>query len=224
MGRKNIRKIVALEHFLKVIPEPDFKNPDFKGIRFLTLYNKLRRLGIKGTGNQDYVREDLLYYVRLGFFGRIQNETYKQPIFYQTHIGGDLVTDTGLLKGLEFVKSLLDKKFQIINNEWDKLDKEKIFLKNKKSKHGNNKPSARLERWLLLLDNVVAYTENLMWTKETMDYDMLKDDYSKLIKHSIDELNKVAKKVHSVNWVDEKEENKKSVEAVFARFPFRITF
>ena len=58
-----------------------------------------------------------------------------------------------------------------------------------------------------------------MWTKETMDCDKLQDDYAKLIKDTIKKLNQFAKKVHSTS-----KENEKYVEAVFTRFPFRITF
>ena len=219
-----MKQIIPLQEYLNVIPPANFKNPDFKGVKFQDIFNEFVRLGIKEARNRNKVLKDLLYYVQLGFFGRIHSETFKQPIFYRTHVGGDLVTDTGLIDGLKFVKKLLDEHFKKIETEWDKLDKKKIFLKNKKSKHGNNKPSKKLERWLMLLDPVIIITQNLMWTRETMDYDMLNNDYSKLIKDTIKELNKVAKKVHSVNWVDEEEENKKSVEAVFARFPLRITF
>ena len=210
-----VRKIIPLEDFFKVIPERDFKNPDFKGVRFLPLYNKFRRLGIKGTGNQNYVREDLEYYVKLGFFGRIQNETYKQPIFYRTHIGGDLVTDMGLLDGLKFVKSLLDEKFEIINDEWKKIEKKKFFLKSGKP----SKKFQELEEWVELFDPVIAITQHLMWTKETMDYDMLKNDYSKLIKDTIEEIHKFAKKAYSSN-----KKNKQSVIVLFAKMPFPVKF
>ena len=220
-----MKDIIPLQHYLDIIPEADFTNPDFKGVKFQDIFNEFVRLGIKGARNKNKVLKDLQYYIELGFFGRIHdNKTHKQPIFYQTHIGGDLVTDTGLREGLNFPKKLLDEHFKKINDEWDKLDKEKLFKKNKKTRNGNNIPTKKLERWLMLLDPVINITQNLMWTERTMDYDMLKDDYSKLIDDTIKELNKVAKRVHSVNWVDMKEENKKSVEAVFARFPFRITF
>jgi hypothetical protein len=219
-----VKQIIPLQHYLDVIPKHNFKDPDFKGVKFQDIFNEFVRLGIKGAKKRNNVLKDLLYYVQLGFFVRLHNETNKQPIFYQTHIGGDLVTDTGLREGLNFPKKLLDEHFKKINDEWDKLDKEKLFKKNRKTRHGNNIPTKKLERWLMLLDPVINITQNLMWTERTMDYDMLKDDYSKLIDDTIKELNKVAKRVHSVNWVDMKEENKKSVEAVFARFPFRITF
>ncbi|MDC0217427.1 hypothetical protein OAJ86_00200 [Nitrosopumilus sp.] len=214
-----MKDIIALEHYRNVIPESDFRNPDFKGVKFLTIYNEFVRLGIKGARNKNKVLKDLDYYVQLGFFGRIHNETYKQPIFYQTHIGGDLVTDTGLLDGLKFVKSILDTKFEKIETEWEKLDKEKLFLKNKKTKRGNLIPSKKLDRWIMLFDPVIVITQNLMWTRETMDYDMLKNDYSKLIKDTIKEISKFAIKVHSTS-----KENEKYVEAVFRRIPFRINF
>ena len=101
----------------------------------------------------------------------------------------------------------------------EKLDKEKLFLKNKKTKRGNLIPSKKLDRWIMLFDPVIVITQNLMWTRETMDYDMLKDDYSKLIKDTIKEISKFAIKVHSTN-----KENEKYVEAVFRRIPFRINF
>ncbi len=52
-----------------------------------------------------------------------------------------------------------------------------------------------------------------------MDYDMLKDDYSKLIANTIKELNRFAKLVHSTS-----EGNERAVEVIFARMPFRMTF
>jgi hypothetical protein len=215
-----MKEIIPLEHYRAIILESDFSKPDFKGVKFQDVYNEFVRLGIKGARNKNKVRKDLEYYIELGFFGRIHdNKTHKQPIFYQTHIGGDLKTDMYLLDGLKFVKSLLDTKFTKINDEWDKLDKEKLFLKNKKTKRGNLIPSKKLDRWIMLFDPVIVITQNLMWTRETMDYDMLKDDYSKLIKDTIKELNKFAKKVHSTS-----KENERYVEAVFARFPFKMTF
>ena len=220
-----MKDIIPLQHYLDIIPEADFANPDFKGVKFQDIFNEFVRLGIKGARNKNKVLKDLQYHIELGFFGRVHdNKTHKQPIFYQTHIGGDLVTDTGLQDGLKFVKSKLDEQFEKIQTEWEKLDKEKLFLKSKKTKRGNPIPSKKFDRWIMLFDHVIVITQHLMWTRETMDYDMLNNDYSKLIKDTIKELNKVAKRVHSVNWVDMKEENKKSVEAVFARFPFRITF
>jgi hypothetical protein len=215
-----VKDIISLQHYREIIPESDFSKPDFKGVKFETIYNEFVRLGIKGARNKNKVREDLHYYIELGFFGRIQdNKTHKQPIFYQTHIGGDLKTDMYLLDGLKFVKSLLDTKFEKINTEWDKLDKEKLFLKNRKTKRGNQIPTKKLDRWIMLFDHVIVITQNLMWTRETMDYDMLKDDYSKLITNTIKELNKFAKKVHSTSKA-----NERYVEAVFARMPFRMTF
>jgi hypothetical protein len=71
----------------------------------------------------------------------------------------------------------------------------------------------------MLFDPVIVITQNLMWTRETMDYDMLKDDYSKLIANTIKELNQFAKLVHSTS-----EDNERSVEVIFARMPFRMTF
>ena len=211
---------IALEHYRSVIPESDFSKPDFKGVKFQDVYKEFVRLGIKGARNKQKALADLLYYVELGFFGRIQNNTnHKQPIFYQTIIGGDLKTDMYSLGGLKFLKQLLDTKFTEIETEWEKLDKDKLFLKNKKTKDGNLIPSKKLENWITLFDNIIFITQNLMWTKETMDYDKLQDGYSKLIKNTIKELNKFAKKVHSTS-----KENEKYVEAVFTRFPFRITF
>ena len=216
-----VKAIIALQDFRNVIPESDFRKPEFEGVKFQTIYNEFVRLGIKGARNKNKVREDLHYYIELGFFGRIHdNETHKQPIFYQTHIGGDLKTDESLLDGLKFVKTLLDTKFEKINVEWKKLDKEKLFYKfRKRTKRGNLKPTKKLERWIMLFDHVIVITENLMWTRETMDYDMLKDDYSKLITNTIKELNTFAKKVHSTS-----KENERYVEAVFARMPFVMKF
>ena len=216
-----MKEIIALQDFRNVIPESDFRKPEFEGVKFQTIYNEFVRLGIKGARNKNKVREDLHYYIELGFFGRIHdNETHKQPIFYQTHIGGDLKTDESLLDGLKFVKTLLDTKFEKINVEWKKLDKEKLFYKfRKRTKRGNLKPTKKLERWIMLFDHVIVITQNLMWTRETMNYDMLKDDYSKLITNTIKELNTFAKKVHSTS-----KENERYVEAVFARMPFVMTF
>lgn len=214
-----VKKIIPLQHYLDIIPEADFTNPDFKGVKFRTIYNEFVRLGIKGARRTNKVREDLDYYIQLGFFGKVHNETHKQPIFYQTHIGGDLVTDTGLQNGVKFAKSKLDEHFEKIETEWGKLDKEKLFLKNKKTKRGNPIPSKKFDRWIMLFDHVIVITQNLMWTRETMDYYTLNEDYTKLIKYSIKELNKFAKKVYSTS-----KGNEQAVIAVFARFPFRITF
>ena len=215
-----MKDIIPLQHYLDIIPEADFANPDFKGVKFQDIFNEFVRLGIKGARNKNKVLKDLQYYIELGFFGRIHdNKTHKQPIFYQTHIGGDLVTDTGLQDGLKFVKSKLDEQFEKIQTEWEKLNKEKLFLKNKKTKRGNPIPSKKFDRWIMLFDHVIVITQNLMWTRETMDYYTLNEDYSKLIKYSINELNKFAKKVHSTS-----KGNEQAVIAVFARFPFRITF
>ncbi len=216
-----MKQIISLQHYRDIIPESDFRKPEFEGVKFQTIYNEFVRLGIKGARNKNKVRKDLHYYIELGFFGRIHdNKTHKQPIFYQTHIGGDLKTDESLLDGLKFVKTLLDTKFEKINVEWKKLDKEKLFHKFRKpTKRGNLKPTKKLERWVMLFDHVIVITQNLMWTRETMDYDMLKDDYSKLITNTIKELNKFAKKVHSTS-----KENERYVEAVFARMPFVMTF
>lgn len=215
-----VKTIIPLQHYLDVIPEADFTNPDFKGVKMRTIYNEFVRLGIKGARRTNKVREDLDYYIQLGFFGRVHdNETHKQPIFYQTHIGGDLVTDTGLQNGVKFAKSKLDEHFEKIETEWGKLDKEKLFLKNKKTKRGNPIPSKKFDRWIMLFDHVIVITQNLMWTRETMDYYTLNEDYTKLIKYSIKELNKFAKKVYSTS-----KGNEQAVIAVFARFPFRITF
>ena len=71
----------------------------------------------------------------------------------------------------------------------------------------------------MLFDPVIVITQNLMWTRETMDYDMLKDDYSKLIANTIKELNRFAKLVHSTS-----KDNERAVEVIFARMPFRMTF
>jgi len=125
-----------------------------------------------------------------------------------------------LLEGVKFVKTLLDIKFKKINDEWEKLDKDKLFYKQKTFGKGKySKPTKKLERWIMLLDSIIVITQNLMWTRETMDYDMLKDNYSKLITNTIKELNKFAKLVHSTS-----EENQRAVEVVFARMPFKMIF
>ena len=78
---------IALEHYRAVIPESDFSKPDFKGVKFQDVYKEFVRLGIKGDRKKKKALADLHYYVELGFFGRIQNNTnHKQPIFYQTII------------------------------------------------------------------------------------------------------------------------------------------
>ena len=80
----------------------------------------------------------------------------------------------------------------------------------------------------MLFDHIIVITQNLMWTRETMDYYTFKDDYSKLITYSIKELNKCAKKVYSANEKTKKGvidvKHKQGVIDVFARFPFRINF
>ena len=84
------------------------------GVKFQTIYNKFVELGIKGARRKNKVREDLDYYIELGFFIKLQNKN-PQPLYYQTHIGGDLKTDMYLREGIKFVKALLDTKFKKIH-------------------------------------------------------------------------------------------------------------
>ena len=73
------------------------------------------------------------------------------------------------------LKHYYNKKFKKINDEWEKLDKDKLFYKQKTFGKGKySKPTKKLERWIMLLDSIIVITQNLMWTRETMDYDMLK--------------------------------------------------
>ena len=214
-----MKSIIPLQHYRDQIPEVQLKNMKNDGVKFQTIYNKFVELGIKGARNKNKVRYDLGYYIELGFFTKLQNKNH-QPLYYQTHIGGDLKTDMYLLEGVKFVKTLLDTKFKKINDEWNKLDKDKLFYKQKTFGKGKYpKPTKKLERWIMLLDSIIVITQNLMWTRETMDYDMLRDNYSKLITNTIKELNKFAKLVHSTS-----EENQRAVEVVFARMPFKMTF
>ena len=214
-----VKSIIPLQHYRDQIPEVQIKNMKNDGVKFQTIYNKFVELGIKGARNKNKVRDDLDYYIELGFFVKLQNENHQQ-LYYQTHIGGDLKTDMYILEGIKFVKTLLDTKFKKINDEWEKLDKDKLFYKQKTFGKGKySKPTKKLERWIMLLDSIIVITQNLMGTRETMDYDMLKDNYSKLITNTIKELNKFTKLVHSTS-----KENQRAVEVVFARMPFKMTF
>jgi hypothetical protein len=214
-----VKSIIPLQHYRDQIPEVQIKNMKNDGVKFQTIYNKFVELGIKGARNKNKVRDDLDYYIELGFFVKLQNENHQQ-LYYQTHIGGDLKTDMYLLEGVKFVKTLLDTKFKKINDEWEKLDKDKLFYKQKTFGKGKySKPTKKLERWIMLLDSIIVITQNLMGTRETMDYDMLKDNYSKLVTNTIKELNKFAKLVHSTS-----KENQRAVEVVFTRMPFKMTF
>ena len=47
-----VKKIIPLEHYLAIIPEADFQNPDFKGVKFRTIYNEFVRLGIRELEEQ----------------------------------------------------------------------------------------------------------------------------------------------------------------------------
>jgi hypothetical protein len=214
-----VKSIIPLQHYRDQIPEVQLKNMKNDGVKFQTIYNKFVELGIKDARNKNKVRNDLDYYIELGFFIKLQNEDHQQ-MYYQTHVGGDLKTDMYLLEGVKFVKTLLDTKFKKINDEWEKLDKDKLFYKQKTFGKGKySKPTKKLERWIMLLDSIIVITQNLIGTRETMDYDMLKDYYSKLITNTIKELNKFVKLVHSTS-----EENQKAVEVVFARMPFKMNF
>ncbi len=108
-----MKSIIPLQYYRDQIPEVQIKNMKNDGVKFQTIYNKFVELGIKGARNKNKVRDDLDYYIELGFFVKIQNENH-QPLYYQTHIGGDLKTDMYLLEGVKFVKTLLDTKFKKI--------------------------------------------------------------------------------------------------------------
>ena len=152
-----MKSIIPLQYYRDQIPEVQITNMKNDGVKFQTIYNKFVELGIKGARRKNKVREDLDYYIELGFFIKLQNENH-QPLYYQTHIGGDLKTDMYLREGIKFVKALLDTKFKKIHDEWKKLDKDKLFYKQKtfgKGKHP--KPTKKLERWVMLFNPVIVY-------------------------------------------------------------------
>jgi hypothetical protein len=158
-----VKSIIPLQHYCDQIPEVQLKNMKNDGVKFQTIYNKFVELGIKGARNKNKVRDDLGYYIELGFFIKLQNENH-QPLYYQTHIGGDLKTDMYLLEGVKFVKTLLDTKFKKINDEWEKLDKNKLFYKQKTFGKGKySKPTKKLERWIMLLDSIIVITQKQLF-------------------------------------------------------------
>lgn len=207
---------IPLENYLKAIPksktglQKDGAGKVEIGIKFNAIYKLFQRNKIEGGGNRNKVFLDLQYYCELGHFFKKQHED-NQPQFYQTN-----AEDYDYFE--EDLKPLLVKKFKSITNNWQKLDKKKLFLKTRK-KDELAKPSKELETWIKEFDSIVIIIQNLMWNKETTDSNKLILTYSTIIKDTIKQINKFAKLVHSTN-----KENEEYVEAVFIRMPFPITF
>jgi hypothetical protein len=190
---------IPLEVFVRAIPKVDILE---KGIKF----NKLHKVLLNGKTGTKYNRNnalrDLIYYVELGNFFKIQNGN-QQPQYYQTNVNNyDYVT--------EYIRPLLDRKFKTIYDNWEKLDKKKLFLK-------NGKPYKELEKWVEEFDSIITITQNLMWSRETMKDEILNGEYTLIIKNIINRINKFTKLVYSTSKVKEE-----FVRAVFARIPFPI--
>ena len=69
-----MKSIIPLQYYRDQIPEVQITNMKNDGVKFQTIYNKFVELGIKGARRKNKVREDLDYYVELGFFIKLQNE------------------------------------------------------------------------------------------------------------------------------------------------------
>ena len=205
---------IPLEAFLKAIPpaQAGLEKDELgkvignveTGIKFNQIYNGLLNSQTGKRFNRNNALSNLTHYVELGYFFKIQVDNH-QPQYYRTNINHYDYVD-------EWLKPLLDRKFKTITDNWKKLDKEKLFLK-------SGKLSKKLEKWVEDFDSIIVITQNLMWSRETMKNEILSEQYSLFIKDTIKKLNKFAKKVHSTS-----KENERYVEAVFSRFPFRITF
>ena len=147
-------------------------------------------------------------WIRIFFKKQNQNA---QPQLYQTN-----TDDYDYFE--EDLKPLLAKKFKSITDNWQKLDKKKLFLKTRK-KDELPKPSKELEKWIKEFDSIVVITQNLIWNRETTDSSKLILTYSTIIKDAIKKINKFAKLAHSLS-----KSNEEYIETVFIRMPFPITF
>jgi len=207
---------IPLEHYLKAIPklksglQKDGTNKVETGIKFNAIYKLFQKNKIVGAKNRNKVFLDLQYYCELGHFFKKQNEN-EQPQFYQTN-----TEDYDYFE--EDLKPLLAKKFKSITDNWQKLDKKKLFLKTRK-KDELPKPSKELEKWIKEFDSIVVITQNLMWNRETTNSNKLILTYSTIIKDTIKKINKFAKLAHSTS-----KSNEEYVETAFIRMPFPITF
>ena len=207
---------IPLEHYLKVIPklrnglEKDGTGKVETGIKFNAIYKLFQKNKIVGGRNRNKVFLDLQYYCELGDFFKKQHEN-ERPQFYQTN-----TDDYDYFE--EDLKPLLAKKFKSITDNWQKLDKKKLFLKTRK-KDELPKPSKELEKWVKEFDSICVITQNLMWNRETTDSNKLILTYSAIIKDTIKNINKFAKLAHSTSKA-----NEEYVESVFIRMPFPITF
>ena len=207
---------IPLEHYLKAIPklttglQKDGSAKVETGIKFNAIYKLFQKNRIEGGRNRNKVFLDLQYYCELGHFFKKQHQN-EQPQFYQTNTENYDYFE-------EELKPLLAKKFKSISDNWQKLDKKKLFLKTRK-KDEQPKPSKELEKWIKEFDSIVVITQNLMWNRETADSNNLILTYSTIIKDTIKKINKFAKLAHSTS-----KSNEEYVETAFIRMPFPITF
>ncbi len=190
---------IPLEAFLKAIPKTKQTET---GIKFIKIYNGLLNSQTGKRYNKNNALRDLAYYVELGNFYKIQIDNH-QPQYYQTNINNYDYLE-------ESIKPLLDRKFKTITDNWNKLDKKKLFLK-------SGKPSKKLEKWIEDFDSIIAITQNLMWSRETMKDEALNKEYSFIIKDTIKGINKSAKLVYSTSKVKQE-----IIQAVFSKIPFQI--
>jgi hypothetical protein len=190
---------IPLEAFLKAIPKTKQTET---GIKFIKIYNGLLNSQTGKRYNKNNALRDLAYYVELGNFYKIQIDNH-QPQYYQTNINNYDYLE-------ESIKPLLDRKFKTITDNWNKLDKKKLFLK-------SGKPSKKLEKWIEDFDSIIAITQNLMWSRETMKDEALNKEYSLIIKDTIKGINKSAKLVYSTSKVKQE-----IIQAVFSKIPFQI--
>jgi hypothetical protein len=190
---------IPLEAFLKAIPKT--KQTE-SGIKFIKIYNGLLNSQTGKRYNKNNALRDLAYYVELGNFYKIQVDNH-QPQYYQTNINNYDYLE-------ESIKPLLVRKFKTITDNWNKLDKKKLFLK-------SGKPSKKLETWIEDFDSIIVITQNLMWSRETMKDEALNKEYSLIIKDTIKGINKFAKLVYSTSKVKQE-----IIQAVFSKIPFQI--
>ena len=190
---------IPLEAFLKAIPKTKQTET---GIKFIKIYNGLLNSQTGKRYNKNNALRDLAYYVELGNFYKIQIDNH-QPQYYQTNINNYDYLE-------ESIKPLLDRKFKTITDNWNKLDKKKLFLK-------SGKPSKKLEKWIEDFDSIIAITQNLMWSRETMKDESLNKEYSLIIKDTIKGINKSAKLVYSTSKVKQE-----IIQAIFSKIPFQI--
>ena len=190
---------IPLEAFLKAIPKTKQTET---GIKFIKIYNGLLNSQTGKRYNKNNALRDLAYYVELGNFYKIQIDNH-QPQYYQTNINNYDYLE-------ESIKPLLDRKFKTITDNWNKLDKKKLFLK-------SGKPSKKLEKWIEDFDSIIVITQNLMWSRETMKDEALNKEYSFIIKDTIKGINKSAKLVYSTSKVKQE-----IIQAIFSKIPFQI--